>query len=157
MARSMVSGRVVRTRKGTVEEACLALSGKGMPAGAALEEAIEAVADAAAEVRAIGRGRRHEFRPGDPEVRVHAPAPGARGGRSWTVLVRVPGWVTAAEVRAAAAKAARRRAVAKSIRLSPVDPSAAAPVTTPGRDRLPGQLRQTRVGAPQHRARERRS
>ena len=157
MARSMVSGRVVRTRKGAVEGACVALSGKGTPGGPALEEAIEAVAGAAKELRAIGRGRRHEFRPGDPEVRVRTPAPGGRGGRSWTVLVRVPSWVTASEVRAAAATAARRRPVAKSIRLSPVDPAAAAPATAPGRDRLPGQLRRTRVGAPQHRARERRT
>ena len=156
MARSMVSGRVVRTRKGPVEGACLALSGKGTPGGADLEEAIEAVAEAAAELRAIGRARRHEFRPGDPEVRVR-PTPAGRGGPSWTVLVRVPGWVTAAETKAAAAKAARRHAVAKSIRLSPVDPSAAAPVTAPGRDRLPGTLRRKRVGSPQHRARERKT
>lgn len=158
MARSMVSGRVVRTRgKQATEGACLALSGKGLPGGAALEEAIEAVAAAAAELRAIGRTRRHEFRPKDPEVRVRTPRAGGRGGASWTVLVRVPGWVTAAEVKAAAAAAAVHRGVAKSIRLSPVDPLAAPPEEAPGRDRLPGQLRRTRVGAPQHRARERRT
>lgn len=157
MARSIVSGGVVRTRsKGTTEGSCLALSGKGLPAGALLEDAIEAVAHAARELRAIGRGRRHEFRPGDPEVRVRAPSAEGRGGPSWTVLVRVPGWVTAAEVRAAAAVASKRRPVAKSIRLSPVDPAGVEAAAAPGRDRLPGQLRRTRVGAPQHRARERR-
>ena len=156
MARSMVSGRVVRTRgKGAAEEACLALSGKGLPGGAVLEEAIEAVADAAKQLRAIGRQRRHEFRPKDPEVRLRTPE--GRGGSSWTVLVRVPGWVTPSEARQAAAAAARRRPAAKSIRLSPLDPFAAPKAGAAGRDRLPGQLRHTRVGGPQHSARERRS
>lgn len=133
---------------------CIALSGKGAPGGSALEEAIEAVAATARALRALKRRGGHEFKPPDPEVRLRAPSPGARGGSSWTVLVRVPPFVTVRDARAAAELAARRRAVAKSIRLSPVDTSAPVPGSErPGRDRMPGGIRRTRV-APQHRARD---
>jgi hypothetical protein len=152
MAKGLAGGGVVRSRRET-EERCLALSGKGAPAPAELEEAIEVVARAA---RALGDARlrgAHAFEPGAPEVRLRAPTPGARGGTGWTVFVRVPPWVDEREARLAAAAAAGRSPAARSIRLSPVEVEPARRRTAPGRDRQPGQLRRRQVG-PQHRARE---
>ena len=136
------------------QDRCIALSGKGAPGAEALEEAIVAIEATAAALRALKRRGGHEFKPPDPEVRLRAPPPGARGGSGWTVLVRVPPFVTARDARAAAAEAARHHPVAMDIRLSPLD--ASAPVqgdARPGRDRMPGGIRRTRT-APQHRARD---
>ncbi len=152
MARSTGAGGG-RTRP-VASDRCIALSGKGTPGVEVLEEAIEAVRVTAGALRDLKRRGGHEFKPPEPEVRLRAPLSGARGGKGWTVLVRVPPFVTARDAREAAGKAARRRALAKDIRLSPVDTSGPAPGSArPGRDRLPGGIRRTRV-APQHRARE---
>jgi hypothetical protein len=153
MSRGTAAGRVVRSKR-EVRERCLALSGKGAPGSAELEEAIEAVMAAASALRAPKRRGGHEYKPPPPEVRLRAPSPGARGGAGWTVFVRVPAWVTPRVARAATAEAAERAPVAKSIRLSPVDVAERRrPAVRPGRDRQPGQIRRRRT-APQHRARE---
>ena len=154
MTRATTSGRVVRTRTEDVER-CLALSGKGAPGAADLERAIEAVMGAAEELRSLKRRGGHEFTPPDPEVRLRAPRPGARGGAGWTVFVRVPEFVTARDARAAALEAAERLAEAKNIRLSPVDLEPHAPAPRAHRERQPSQIRRRRTG-PQHRAREQR-
>src|SRR5512141_3191982 len=107
MTRATTSGRVVRTRAEDVPR-CLALSGKGAPGSKELERAIEAVIGAADELRAMKRRGGHEFTPPDPEVRLRAPRPGARGGTGWTVFVRVPGFVTARDARAAAVEPGAR-------------------------------------------------
>jgi hypothetical protein len=143
---------VVRSRKEQAEH-CLALSGKGAPAPADLERAIEAVARAADALRSPKLRGAHAFEPPAPEVRLRAPRPGARGGSGWPVFVRVPAWVGTRLARAAAAEASARAPVAKSIRLSPVVIEPAKRKSAPGRDKQPGQIRRRRT-APQHRARE---
>ncbi len=154
MSRATTEGRAVRTRVQPAER-CLALSGKGAPGAAELEEAVDALLAAASSLRGLKRRGGHDLKPGDPEVRLRSPRPGARGGSGWTVLVRVPAYVTARDAREAAEAAAHRRPVAKNIRLSPLDIADPRPKRArPGRDRLPGKIRKTRAGAPQHRARE---
>ncbi len=152
MSKGLAAGRVVRSRTAEIEH-CLALSGKGAPGLAELEEAIAAVRRAADALRDTGLRGAHAFEPPEPEVRVRAPSPGARGGTGWTVFVRVPGWVGAREARAAALEASGRARIAKSIRLSPVVTEPARRRSSPGRDRQPGQIRRRQTG-PQHRARE---
>jgi hypothetical protein len=152
MSKGLAAGRVVRSRTEPAER-CLALSGKGAPGAAELERAIAAVARAAAALRDPSLRGAHAFQPAEPEVRLRAPIPGARGGTGWTVFVRVPPWVGAREARTAAAAASEHAPAAKSIRLSPLVPEPAARRAAPGRDRQPGQLRRRQTG-PQHRARE---
>ncbi len=152
MTRATTAGRVVHAKAGT-RERCIALGGKGVPGSADLEEAIEAVVRTARSLRDLTRRRAHEWKPGDPEVRLRKPT-GARGGPGWTVRLPVPSFVTARDVRAAAAGAAERLSAAKNIRLVPLDAGETRPPSArPGRDRLPGQIRKIR-GGPQHRARE---
>ena len=97
----MARNTVARTAPLAHEAAewCIALGGKGIPDGAELEEAVKTVSAVAAALRALKRKGGHEFKPADPELRVHAPARGHRGGVSWTVLVRVPDFVTARDAR----------------------------------------------------------
>lgn len=152
MSRGLATGRVVRSKRARPER-CLALSGKGAPSPADLEEAIAAVTRAAAALRAPRLRGAHAFEPEPAEVRLRAPSPGSRGGTGWTVLVRVPAWVGAREARAAAEEAAVHAPIARSIRLSPVAIEPAPRRAAPGRDRQPGQIRRRRT-APQHRARE---
>lgn len=152
MSRGLATGRVVRSRRDRAER-CLALSGKGAPGRSDLAAAVAAVTRAAEALRDPRLRGAHAFEPAPAEVRLRAPSPGARGGTGWTVLVRVPAWVGAREARAAAAEAAGRSPIAKSIRLSPVATEPAARRAAPGRDRQPGQIRRRRT-APQHRARE---
>jgi hypothetical protein len=153
MARASSWSGAVRTRRGAPEH-CIALSGKGTPRSGDLEDAIEAVALAARALHEATRRRGHEWKPGDPEVRLRRPA-GVRGGLGWTVRLAVPSFVTAREVRQAAGEAADRHEVAKNIRLVPLAEAAeaGAPAARHGRDRQPAQIRRTRT-APQHRARE---
>jgi hypothetical protein len=153
MSRGTAAGRVVRSKTGA-RERCLALSGKGAPGSAELEEAIEAVMRAASALRLAKRRTGHEFKPPLPEVRLRAPGPGARGGSGWTVFLRVPVWVSPRDAREAAAGAAEHAPIAKNIRLSPVSVAEGRRVPArPGRDHQPGQIRRRRTG-PQHRARE---
>lgn len=152
MSKGLSAGRVVRTRMERPEH-CLALSGKGEPAGSEIEAAIEAVTRAAEALRAPGLRGAHALRLQPPEVRLRVPAPGARGGSGWTVSVRVPAWVGEGEATTAVAEVSARTPLAKNIRLSPVVTEPAAPTAPPGRDRQPGQIRKSRTG-PQHRARE---
>lgn len=152
MTRATAAGRVVHAKNGE-RERCIALAGKGVPGSADLEEALEAVARTARALRDATRRRGHEWKPADPEVRIRAPA-GTRGGPGWTVRVAVPAFVTAREVHEAAEDAAERYAIAKNIRLVPLDVNEPRPPPArPGRDRQPGQIRKTRTG-PQHRARD---
>lgn len=153
MTRATTAGRTVHARDEALEH-CIALAGKGVPGSGALEEAIEALLRTARTLRESTRRRGHEWKPGEPEVRLRTPT-GARGGAGWTVCLAVPSFVTARDVRAATADAAEHVEAAKNIRLAPLDVGqAAAPPGRPGRDRLPGQLRRTRSGSPQHRARD---
>lgn len=152
MTRATTAGRVVHASL-EERELCIALAGKGVPGSADLEETIEAVVRTARALRNLTRRRAHEWKLPEPEVRLRAPT-GARGGPGWIVRVAVPAFVTARDVHAAATAAAERHAVAKNIRLVPLDPEEVKPpATRPGRDRLPGQIRKTR-GGPQHRARD---
>lgn len=151
MARNTVARTAPAARE--VAERCIALGGKGLPDGAELEEAVETVSAVAAALRALKRKGGHEFKPADPELRVHAPARGDRGGASWRVLVRVPSFVTARDAREAAAVQAERHPGAKGIRLVAVEPREKRAPARPGRDRLQATIRRTRTG-PQHRARE---
>lgn len=153
MTRATTSGRVVHRAKDAAPERCIALSGKGIPEPADLDDGIRAVRRAARTLRELTRRRGHEWKPADPEVRVHTPA-GARGGPGWTVRVAVPPFVTARDVHAAAAGAAKRLDLAKNIRLVPLAVEPKIAEGRPGRERLPGQLRRSRAGAPQHRARD---
>lgn len=155
MTRATTSGRVVRTAKGNPKELCIALAGKGLPGSGNLEEAIEAVARTARALHDATRRRGHEWKAGDPEVRLRRPT-GVRGGVGWTVRLAVPAFVTARDVHEASAEAARHLDVAKNIRLGPLEiaETPANGAGRPGRDRLPGQLRRTRTGSPQHRARD---
>lgn len=135
-------------------ERCIALSGKGSPDAATLQEALDAVKAAAAALSHAKRKAGHLFRPAEPEVRLQSPQPGRRGGSArWTVLVRVPALVSARDARAAAAEAAERRPAARGVRLVPVGAPPPRGAGRPGRDRLPGTIRRTRA-RPQHRARE---
>ncbi len=153
MTRATTSGRVVHARS-EAPKRCIALGGKGVPGSADLEGAIEVVLRAARSVRELTRGRGHEWKPSDPEVRLRTPA-GVRGGPGWVVRLEVPAFVTARDVREAVADGAAKRALAKNIRLVPLEPEPVAAEARPGRERLPGQIRRTRAGkAPQHRARE---
>ncbi len=152
MSKGLAAGRVVRSRVREAER-CLALSGKGAPAVTELEAAIAAVRRAAGALREPGLRGAHAYEPPEPEVRLRAPTPGARGGTGWTVFVRVPAWVGPREARAAALEAAHHAPAAKSIRLSPVATEPEKRRPAPGRDKQPGQIRRRRV-APQHRARE---
>ncbi|HEX9052062.1 MAG TPA: hypothetical protein VF841_16145 [Anaeromyxobacter sp.] len=152
MSKGLAAGRVVRSRTRR-EEHCLALSGKGAPALLDLERATAAVRRAAEALRDPALRGAHPFEPPDPEVRLRAPIPGARGGTGWTVFVRVPPWVGARVARAAALAAARHAPLARSIRLSPVATEDEHRRAPPGRDHQPGQVRRRRTG-PQHRARE---
>ncbi len=131
---------------------CIAVGGHGAPEAAAVEKAMRTVSAVAVALRALQRKGGHEFKPGEPEVRLYAPPRGARGGARWIVSVRVPGFVTPRDVRDAAERAAARRPGAKDIRLVPVDAATTAEAR-PGRDRLPGHIREMRI-RPQHRARE---
>lgn len=149
MARTMER----QERNAAQVERCIALSGKGSPDGATIEEALGAVRATAAALSATKRKAGHLFRPGEPEVRLRAPEPGQKGGARWMVLVRVPEFVSARDARAAAAAAAERRPAARGVRLVPVGAPALRGAGRPGRDRLPGTIRRTRSG-PQHRARE---
>ena len=151
----MARNTVARTAPLAHEAAewCIALGGKGIPDGAELEEAVQTVSAVAAALRTLKRKGGHEFKPADPELRVHAPARGHRGGVSWTVLVRVPDFVTARDAREAAAAATARHRGAKGIRLVAVE-SQPEPTPAPrGRDRQQAAIRSRRTG-PQHRARE---
>jgi len=153
MTRATTAGRTVHARN-EIQEHCIALAGKGLPGSGDLEQAIEAVARTARWLRGATRRRGHEWKPGDPGVRLRTPA-GARGGSGWTVWLAVPPFVTARDVHEATAEAAGRLGVAKNIRLAPLDVTVVAPAPgRPGRDRLPGQLRRSRSGSPQHRARD---
>ena len=147
--RATTANRGPRDR--SAPDRCIALAGKGVPGSSVLEEAIEAVRRAARALHERTRRRGHEWKPADPEVRLRTPA-GARGAPGFTVLVRVPAFVTEREAHEAAEEAARRLPVSKNIRLSPLD-TERRPAARPGRDRLPGTIRRTRAG-PQHRARE---
>jgi hypothetical protein len=131
---------------------CIAVGGHGVPDGAVIAEAMRMVSAVAVAVRAIKRKGGHEFKPGEPEVRLLAPARGGRGGARWTVSVRVPAFVSPRDVREAAERTSSRHPGAKAIRLVAVDP-AAVPAARPGRDRLPSHIRETRT-RPQHRGRE---
>jgi len=152
MSKWLAEGRVVRSRRGRTER-CLALSGKGAPETARIDEAVEAVNRTVEALRSTSLRGAHPFEAHAPEVRLRAPSPGARGGAGWTVLVRVPAWVGENEATAAVETVARRLPLAKSIRLSPFLIDRAPPAAPPGRDRQPGQIRRRRLG-PQHRARE---
>jgi hypothetical protein len=152
MSKGLAAGRVVRSRIRRAEH-CLALSGKGAPAPRDLEHAIAAVRRAAEALRDPALRGAHAFDPPEPEVRLRAPVPGARGGTGWTVFVRVPPWVGPREARAAAAEASHHAPLARSIRLSPVAIEDERRRAAPGRDRQPGQIRRRKTG-PQHRARE---
>jgi hypothetical protein len=72
---------------------------------------------------------------------------------SWTVLVRVPDFVTARDAREAAAAATARHRGAKGIRLVAVEPQPERTPVPRGRDRQQAAIRSRRTG-PQHRARE---
>lgn len=153
MTRATTAGRVVRSKRERTP-LCIALSGKGVPGSGGLEQAVEAVARTARALHDLTRRRGHEWKPRDPEVRLRTPA-GVRGGAGWTVRVEVPTFVTERELREATGAAARHAEIAKNIRLVPLSTEVAPPRPGPaGRDRLPGQLRRTRSGSPQHRARE---
>ncbi len=152
MSKWLAEGRVVRSRKQAMEH-CLALSGKGAPETARIDEAIEAVTRAAEALRSPSLRGAHALELHAPEVRLRAPSPGGRGGAGWTVLVRVPSWVGEGEATAAIEMVARHAPLAKSIRLSPVRLEPTTPMASPGRDKQPGAIRRRRVG-PQHRARE---
>jgi len=156
MARAITSGGAVHASKKLVAH-CIALAGKGVPGSGDLEDAIEAVTRAADALHVATRRRGHEWKPGNPEVRLRRPA-GVRGGLGWTVLLAVPSFVTARDVHQAAAEAATRHDVAKNIRLAPLEtaePGARLRNGVPaGRDRQPAGIRRTRAGAPQHRARD---
>lgn len=151
MARSTASNGAARSRREAPPQ-CIALSGKGTPGSGDLEDAIEAVALAARALHEATRRRAHEWKPGDPEVRLRRPS-GVRGGLGWTVRLAVPRFVTAREVRSAAAEAAERHEAAKNIRLVPLLEEPGSPAPRRGRDHQPAQIRRTRM-APQHRARE---
>ncbi|HEY6002597.1 MAG TPA: hypothetical protein VIV57_06960 [Anaeromyxobacter sp.] len=153
MARATTSERSIRVRRESPAH-CIALAGKGVPGSGDLEEAIEAVVRAARALHEATRRRGHEWKPGDPEVRLRKPA-GVRGGLGWTVRLAVPSFVTAREVREAAVEAARHHEVAKNIRLVPLldAPEPGTLAGRRGRDHQPAQIRRTRT-APQHRARE---
>ncbi len=151
MARNTVA-RIAPAARDAAER-CIALGGKGLPEGDELEEAVETVSAVAAALRALKRKGGHEFKPADPELRVHAPGRGNRGGANWTVRVRVPDFVTARDAREAAAVAADRHPGAKGIRLVPVEEKAERKPARPGRDRQQAGIRRRRTG-PQHRARE---
>ncbi|HSN15283.1 MAG TPA: hypothetical protein VLT61_11665, partial [Anaeromyxobacteraceae bacterium] len=139
MRRATTSGRVVHASNEPAPEVCIALAGKGVPGPADLEDAIEAVAQAASALHEATRRRGREWKPGEPEVRLRSPA-GVRGGAGWTVLIAVPGFVTARDVRGASEKAARHHEIAKNIRLVPLEIVEPRTLTSrPGRDRLPGQ------------------
>ncbi|WP_242345222.1 hypothetical protein [Anaeromyxobacter terrae] len=144
---------VDQERNPAMVEHCIAITGKGSPGGAALEEAIKAVAAAAAALAAAKKKGGNLFRPEAPEVRLRPIGPGERGSAGWTVLVRVPAFVSARDAREAALLAAERRPAAKAVRLVPVGAPALRGGGRPGRDRLPAGIRRTRAG-PQHRARE---
>lgn len=152
MSRLLAEGRVVRSRRERPEH-CLALSGKGTPGSDGIAEAMEALTRAADVLRDPALRGAHAFHAEPPEVRLRAPAPGARGGAGWTVFVRVPAWVGASEVTEAVERVSRSMPAAKNIRLSPVVTEPVTPHAAPGRDRQPGQIRRRRTG-PQHRARE---
>ncbi len=152
MARATAAGRVVRVGK-VLPASCIALAGKGVPGSGDLEEAIEAVARTARTLHQTTRRRGQEWKPSDPEVHLRRPA-GVRGGVGWIVRVAVPPFVTARDVRDAVADAAGHQEVAKNIRLAPLVLEERAPPGRPGRERLPGQIRRTRSGGPQHRARD---
>jgi hypothetical protein len=153
MARATTSERAIQARRAAPVH-CIALAGKGVPGSGDLEEAIEAVVRAARALHEATRRRRHEWKPGDPEVRLRKPA-GIRGGLGWTVRLAVPSFVTAREVHEAVVEASGHHEVAKNIRLVPLleAPEAGTAAGRPGRDRQPAQIRRTRT-APQHRARE---
>jgi hypothetical protein len=153
MARATTSNGAIRARKGASAH-CIALSGKGVPGSGDLEEAVEAIVEAASALHDATRRRGHEWKPGDPEVRLRRPA-GVRGGLGWTVRLAVPPFVTAREVRRASAEAAEHHEVAKNIRLVPLldTPEPGTAATHRGRDHQPAHIRRTRT-APQHRARD---
>jgi hypothetical protein len=153
MARATRSNGAIRSRR-AVPAQCIALSGKGVPGSGDLEEAIEAVVQAARALHETTRRRGHEWKPGDPEVRLRKPA-GVRGGLGWTVRLAVPSFVTPREVRGASAAVAGRHEAAKNIRLVPLleAPEPGTPAVRRGRDHQPAQIRRTRT-RPQHRARE---
>ncbi|WP_242340402.1 MULTISPECIES: hypothetical protein [Anaeromyxobacter] len=134
-------------------EHCIAITGKGTPGGTALEEAIEAVTRTAAVLAAAKKKGGNLFRPGAPEVRLRPAGEGDRGSGGFTVLVRVPDFVSARDAREAAHEAAERRPAAKAVRLVAVGAAALRGGGRPGRDRQPSGIRRTRSG-PQHRARE---
>ncbi len=152
MSKGLAAGRVVRSRTLRAEH-CFALSGTGAPGLQELERAIAAVRRAAEALRDPALRGAHALEPAEPEVRLRAPSPGARGGTGWTVFVRVPPWVGTREARAAAAEASEHAPLARSIRLSPVATEDLRRRAPPGRDRQPGQIRRRQTG-PQHRARE---
>ncbi|HTN54497.1 MAG TPA: hypothetical protein VML50_18960 [Anaeromyxobacter sp.] len=133
---------------------CLAIWGRGTPNGAALEVAVEAVSAVAEELHAAKRRVGHEWKPPAPEVQRAAPAQ-ARRATGWTVLVRVPAFVSARDVRAAAREASDRHPAAGRVHLEVLAGEPATRERHPGRDRLPGTIRRTREGAlAQHRARD---
>src|SRR5690349_14258292 len=78
----------------------LVLWGKGAPDGRALEGSIGAVREVAEALADARRRGGHPLRLPAPEVRFEGAPRGARGGPSWTVLVRVPATVAEREVRA---------------------------------------------------------
>jgi hypothetical protein len=148
----MTSARVARARIETPAQ-CIALSGKGVGSGD-LEVAIRAVQRAARALRDLTRRRGHEWKPGDPEILLRTPA-GIRGGAGWTVRLGVPGFVAARDVREAAEAAARHVGAAKNIRLVPLVDTGLTGTSHPyERGRMPSQIRRSRAGAPQHRARD---
>jgi hypothetical protein len=149
----MASNTVARAGPRGAAERCIALGGKGLPGAGELEDAVETVSAVAAALRALKRKGGHEFKPPEPEVRVQAPVRGHRGGASWTVLVRVPAFVTARDARQAAAAETERRPIAKGIRLVTVEAQAQRAPVPRGRDRLQTGIRRIR-NRPQHRARE---
>jgi hypothetical protein len=153
MARATTSNGTIRARREAPAQ-CIALSGKGVPGSGDLEAAVEAIARAASALHDATRRRGHEWKPGDPEVRLRKPA-GVRGGLGWTVRLAVPAFVTAREVRRASTEAAGHREVAKNIRLVPLlDEAKPGTASAPrGRDHQPAHIRRTRT-APQHRARD---
>jgi hypothetical protein len=152
MSRALAAGRVVRSRRERTRR-CLALSGKGAPAAAVLDEAIEAVTLAAEALRDTRLRGAHPLGAAAPEVRLREPLAGARGGSGWTVLVPVPAWVGEGEAEAAVEAVSRRHPLAKNIRLSPVTTAPVKVTALPGRDHQPGQIRRRR-STPQHAARE---
>lgn len=154
MTRASTSGRTVHASNSKPPAHCIALAGRGAAGSGDLEDAIRAVAHAAQALHETTRSRGHEWKPGDPEVGLRRPA-GVRGGAGWTVRLAVPSFVTERDVRRAVAEAADRHEIAKNIRLVPLDVEAReGPPGRPGRERLPGQIRRSRSGAPQHRARD---